>query len=54
MRQDKWANEVVARIIGVIEMHAAEAHYYVQCYNLFRVVSVPCPSVVVHVEEALR
>ena len=53
-RQDQWANEVAARLYGVIDLPAAEAQYHVPCYDKFRVVSVSRPSLMAPVEEALR
>ncbi len=52
-RQDQWANEVSARIRGVIDMLAADGQYHVHCYNRFRV-PVTRPSITAPVEEALR
>lgn len=53
-RQDQWANEVMARLSGVIDLHAADAQYHVPCYNRFRVVPVTHPTMMTPVEEALR
>jgi len=53
-RQDQWANEVTARLSGVIDLPAADAQYHVHCYNRFRVVPVNHPSIMAPVEEALR
>jgi chorismate mutase len=53
-RQDQWANEVMARVSVVIDLHAVDAQYHVPCYERFRVVPVTCPFIIAPVEDALR
>ena len=50
----KFANEVAARLCGVIDLPAADAQYHVPCYDKFRVVPVSRPPMMAPVEEALR
>ena len=53
-RQDQWANEVAARLSGVIDLPASDAQYHAPCYDKFRVVPISRPSMMTPVEEALR
>lgn len=53
-RRDQWATEVMARLSSVIDLHAADAQYHVQCYNRFRVIPVTHPTMLTPVDEALR
>jgi hypothetical protein len=53
-RQDQSANEVMTRVSGVIDLHAADAQYHVPYYKMFCVVPVTRPSIMAPVEEALR
>ena len=52
-RQDQWSNEVMVRLCGIIDLHAADAQYHVPCYNRFCAIPVK-PITMEPDEEALR